>query len=124
MSEYRDPITGQPVGALTIAIVLSHVPIERHIGRKTFAVVALYGIATTVFGLSTWFPLSLAALVMLGASDAVSVVIRFTLVQIETPDEKRGRVSAINYSWSARRIRSANSNPAWSPAGSARYRRC
>lgn len=85
------------VGALTMAILLSHIPIERHIGRKMFAVVALYGIATTVFGLSTWFPLSLAALVVLGASDAVSVVIRFTLVQIETPDEKRGRVSAINY---------------------------
>ncbi len=52
---------------------------------------------TIVFGLSTWFPLSLLALACLGASDALSVVIRFSLVQIETPDEKRGRVSAINY---------------------------
>jgi MFS family permease len=60
-------------------------------------VVALYGIATITFGLSTWFPLSLLALVVLGASDAVSVVTRFSLVQIETPDDKRGRVSAINY---------------------------
>ncbi|MGH7881088.1 MAG: MFS transporter, partial [Candidatus Binataceae bacterium] len=67
------------------------------IGPKMFAVVAIYGVTTVVFGLSTWFPLSLAALVVLGAADALSVVIRFALVQIETPDEKRGRVSAINY---------------------------
>ncbi len=85
------------VGALVTAVILSHYPVERHIGRKMFAVVAIYGVATVVFGLSTWFPLSLAALVVLGASDAVSVVIRFTLVQIETPDDMRGRVSAINY---------------------------
>lgn len=85
------------VGALVTAVILSHYPVERHIGRKMFAVVAIYGVATIVFGLSTWFPLSLVALVFLGASDAVSVVIRFTLVQIETPDDMRGRVSAINY---------------------------
>jgi MFS family permease len=85
------------VGALITAIVLSRRPVERHIGTKMFAVVAIYGIATVVFGLSTWFPLSLLALAALGASDAVSVVIRFSLVQIETPDAMRGRVSAINY---------------------------
>jgi hypothetical protein len=85
------------VGALTTAIILSHYPVERHIGRKMFGVVAIYGIATIVFGVSDWFPLSLVALVFLGASDAVSVVIRFTLVQIETPEDMRGRVSAINY---------------------------
>ena len=79
------------------AIVLSRNPVERHIGRKMFAVVGIFGVATIVFGLSTWFPLSLLALAVLGASDAVSIVIRFSLVQIETPDEKRGRVSAINY---------------------------
>ena len=62
-----------------------------------FGVVAIYGIATITFALSNWFPLSLLALVALGASDAVSVVIRFTLVQIETPEDMRGRVSAINY---------------------------
>jgi len=84
-------------GALITAIILSRHPVERHIGRKMFAVVAIYGIATIAFGLSTWFPLSLLALACLGASDALSVVIRFSLVQIETPDEKRGRVSAINY---------------------------
>jgi predicted MFS family arabinose efflux permease len=60
-------------------------------------VVAIFGIATIVFALSTSFSLSLLALAVLGGSDAVSIVIRFSLVQIETPDEKRGRVSAINY---------------------------
>jgi len=85
------------VGALLTALVLSRHPVERHIGPKMFAVVAIYGVATVVFGLSTWFPLSLAALAVLGASDAVSIVIRFSLVQIETPDAMRGRVSAINY---------------------------
>jgi MFS family permease len=84
-------------GALIVAVVLSRHPIERHIGRKMFVVVALYGILTVAFGLSTSFPLSLLILAALGAADAVSVVIRFSLVQIETPDEKRGRVSAINY---------------------------
>jgi hypothetical protein len=85
------------VGALITAIALSRYPIERRLGPKMFAVVAIYGLATVVFGLSSWFPLSLAALAVLGASDAVSIVIRFSLVQIETPDAMRGRVSAINY---------------------------
>lgn len=85
------------VGALLTAVVLSNHPLEHRIGAKMFAVVAIYGIATVVFGLSTWFPLSLLALAVLGASDAVSVVIRFSLVQVETPDAMRGRVGAINY---------------------------
>lgn len=84
-------------GALITMIILSHRPVERHIGPKMFAVVGIYCVATIVFGISTWFPLSLLALAVLGASDALSVVIRFSLVQIETPDEMRGRVSAINY---------------------------
>jgi MFS family permease len=61
-----------------------------------FSCVALFGVMTIVFGLSRSFPLSLAALVGLGAGDMVSVVVRQTLVQINTPDEKRGRVSAVN----------------------------
>ena len=84
-------------GALITSIVLARYPVERHIGCKMFAVVGVFGLATIVFGLSTSFLLSLIALAALGASDAVSIVIRFSLVQIETPDEKRGRVSAINY---------------------------
>jgi len=85
------------VGALLTAVVLSRRPVERHIGPAMFAVVAIFGLATIVFGVSTSFPLSLIALAALGASDAVSIVIRFSLVQIETPDAMRGRVSAINY---------------------------
>ncbi len=84
-------------GALITALVVSRIPVERHIGHKMFAVVAIYGVTTIVFGLSSWFPLSLMALAVLGAADALSVVIRFSLVQIETPDAMRGRVSAINY---------------------------
>ena len=85
------------IGALVTSVVLANHPIERHIGVRMFTVVALYGVFTMVFALSTWLPLSMAALALLGASDSVSVVIRFSLVQIETPDAMRGRVSAINY---------------------------
>jgi Transmembrane secretion effector len=84
-------------GALITAAILSNHPVERWIGPKMFAVVAIYGLTTVVFALSDWFPLSLAALAVLGAADALSIVIRFSLVQIETPDAMRGRVSAINY---------------------------
>ena len=84
-------------GALITAVLLSRYPVERHIGPKMFAVVAIYGVTTIVFGLSTWLPLSMMALALLGAADSLSVVIRFSLVQIETPDAMRGRVSAVNY---------------------------
>jgi MFS family permease len=84
-------------GALITTVLLSRHPIERHVGLAMFVVVAIYGAATMIFAVSTFFPLSLIALAILGASDAVSVVLRFSLVQIETPDDKRGRVSAINY---------------------------
>jgi len=85
------------VGAFLTTLVLSRHPLERHVGRKMFLVVAIYGLATIVFSQSTYFPLSLLALAVLGASDSVSVVIRFSLVQLETPDTMRGRVNAINY---------------------------
>ena len=71
-------------------------PIERRVGRVMFGAVAVYGVATLVFGLSTSFAVSMAALVVAGASDMVSVVIRQSLVQLDTPDEMRGRVSAVN----------------------------
>jgi MFS family permease len=61
-----------------------------------FAAVAVFGLATMVFGLSRWLPLSMLALVVLGASDMISVVIRTSLVQLDTPDAMRGRVSAVN----------------------------
>jgi MFS family permease len=85
------------IGALVTTVALSHFPIERHVGAVMFGVVGIFGVATIVFALSTSLPLSMTALAILGAADAISVVIRFSLVQIETPDEMRGRVGAINY---------------------------
>jgi MFS family permease len=85
------------IGALVTTIALSHFPIERHVGAVMFGVVGIFGVATIVFALSTSLPLSMIALATLGAADSISVVIRFSLVQIETPDEMRGRVGAINY---------------------------
>jgi MFS family permease len=83
-------------GALLTAVILVWRPLERHAGRRMFQSVAAFGIATIGFGISTSFPLSLACLFVLGAADMVSVVIRQTLVQAETPDGMRGRVSAVN----------------------------
>ncbi len=85
------------IGALVTTVALSHFPIERHVGAVMFGVVGIFGVATIVFALSTSLPLSMTALAILGAADSISVVIRFSLVQIETPDEMRGRVGAINY---------------------------
>jgi len=84
------------IGAVTVSATLANWPLTRRIGRIMFFCVALFGVATIVFALSKSFMLSMVALAVLGASDAVSVVIRFTLVQIETPDEMRGRVNAVN----------------------------
>lgn len=84
------------LGALLMAILIAHLPPMRRSGRKLFLSVAGFGIATIVFGLSKSFALSLAMLFSLGALDAVSMVIRSTLVQVRTPDEMRGRVSAVN----------------------------
>jgi hypothetical protein len=61
-----------------------------------FAAVGVFGLATIVFGVSRLLPLSIAALIVLGAADVVSVVVRFALVQLRTPDSMRGRVSAVN----------------------------
>ncbi|MER2606340.1 MAG: MFS transporter [Siculibacillus sp.] len=84
------------VGAAATAFVLAHRPLTRNSGKWMFAAVGLFGLATIGFGLSTSLPLSLAFLTVLGASDMVSVFVRLTLVQHDTPDEMRGRVSAVN----------------------------
>ncbi|MGH8353933.1 MAG: MFS transporter [Pseudomonas sp.] len=84
------------VGALLMAVWLARFPIARHVGRNMFVSVAIFGVATIAFGLSTSFWFSLAVLVLLGAADMVSLVIRGAFVQLETPDEMRGRVSAVN----------------------------
>ncbi|HVV28568.1 MAG TPA: MFS transporter [Rhizomicrobium sp.] len=83
-------------GAFTMAFTLTRWPIRAHVGARMFAAVAVFGIATIVFGLSTWFPLSLLALYVLGASDMVSVNIRGSLIQLSTPDAMRGRVSSVS----------------------------
>ena len=84
------------VGAFATAFFLTQYPIKQHVGAKMFGAVAIFGVATIVFGFSTWFPVSLAALFVLGASDMVSVNIRSSLIQLSTPDSMRGRVSAVS----------------------------
>jgi MFS family permease len=84
------------VGALLLAAWIARYPIEKRVGLKLFIAVAIYGLAILVFAFSQNFALSLFALGVSGAADMVSVVVRQTLVQIETPDAMRGRVSAVN----------------------------
>jgi len=84
------------VGALAMALYLARRPLKRRAGSLMFAAVALFGIATIVFGVSRSFALSLVALAVMGAADMVSVVVRSSLVQLKTPDAMRGRVSAVN----------------------------
>lgn len=84
------------IGALLMAVVLAHLSPFRRAGRMLLGSVFGFGLVTIIFGLSRWLWLSLLMLVLLGALDNISVVIRQTLVQIRTPDHLRGRVSAIN----------------------------
>ncbi|WP_341521333.1 MFS transporter [Pseudomonas sp. G.S.17] len=84
------------VGALGMSLWLAHFNVERNVGRVMFTAVGVFGVATIAFGLSTSFWFSLAVLVVLGAADMISMVIRASFVQLETPDEMRGRVSAVN----------------------------
>jgi len=84
------------VGALAVSIYLARRPLRRAVGRKMFRAVLIFGAGTIVFGLSRSFAFSLAALILLGGADIISVVIRQSLVQMGTPDAMRGRVSAVN----------------------------
>ncbi|MCB2061254.1 MAG: MFS transporter [Novosphingobium sp.] len=84
------------VGAALVAIWFSWRPLERDVGVKMLLAVAAYGAATLAFGLSRYFALSLGLLIMLGAADMVSVYVRNSLIQLNTPDNVRGRVSAIS----------------------------
>jgi MFS family permease len=88
--------TAPGLGAALTALVLAFWPIVRRVGRWMFGGVILFGAATVALGLSRSFPLSLAALVLMGTGDMISVYIRHMLVQLETPDAIRGRVSAVN----------------------------
>jgi MFS family permease len=90
-------LRGAPAaGAAVTGVLLARWPIDGRAGRKMLACVALFGVATVVFGLSRSFVLSMLALVVVGAADMVSVVVRSALVQLATPDAMRGRVSAVN----------------------------
>ena len=83
-------------GALSMALLQAHAPPFRRAGRAMLVAVAGFGVATIVFGLSKSFPLSLAMLFCMGAFDNISVIVRHSLVQLLTPDNMRGRVSAVN----------------------------
>ena len=90
-------LRGAPAaGALAMSLALTRWPIVRGAGPRLLWAVLVYGVATAVFGLSTSFLLSMAMLAITGAADMVSIVVRQTLVQLETPDAMRGRVSAVN----------------------------
>ncbi|MDR6831986.1 MFS transporter [Sphingopyxis sp. BE259] len=84
------------VGAAVVALGLAFRPIERNVGVKMLWAVAVFGAGTVAFGLSTNFFLSLALLVLMGAADMFSVFVRGTLIQLNTPDHMRGRVSAVS----------------------------
>ncbi len=84
------------VGGLAGALLLTQVPIRRHAGAKLLVAVAVFGLSIIVFGASTSFLLSLAALFVMGAADSISVYVRSNLVQVITPDDMRGRVGAVN----------------------------
>jgi hypothetical protein len=79
-----------------MSIVITRWPIQRHVGYKLLAAVAVFGLALIVFGMSDSFVLSMVALAVSGAADNISVVTRLTLMQLETPDDMRGRVAAVN----------------------------
>ncbi len=85
------------VGALLMTMVLARHTINRRVGLRMFQAVIVFGVATVVFAISHWMWLSLLALAVLGAADTISVVIRFSLVQLSTPDAMRGRVGAVNF---------------------------
>jgi MFS family permease len=85
------------VGALLMTALLARYTINHRVGMRMFQAVIVFGVATVVFALSQWMWLSVLALAVLGAADTISVVIRFSLVQLATPDEMRGRVGAVNF---------------------------
>jgi MFS family permease len=83
-------------GALVVSLLLARYPLHRKAGHRLFVCVGLFGVATIVFGLSRNIYLSLAALAIAGAADMISVVVRSSVLQLATPPEMRGRVSAVN----------------------------
>jgi MFS family permease len=91
------PLRAAPaVGATLTAILFSIRPLKTDVGVKMLGAVVIFGAATAIFGISSWFPLSLAMLAVLGAADMFSVYIRQSLIQLHTPDAMRGRVAAVS----------------------------
>jgi len=88
--------TAPAVGALIMSMVLAYYPLKKAFGPILFGALGIFGLATMLFAISTNLIISLVALLIIGASDVVSVVIRSSLVQLQTPDEMRGRVNAVN----------------------------
>ncbi|MBX9760752.1 MAG: MFS transporter [Beijerinckiaceae bacterium] len=84
------------IGAVVMGLLIARLPVQSKAGSKMLIAVGIYGMAAVLFGLSPWFILSVICLIVMGASDQVSVVIRHTMVQSDTPDEMRGRVAAVN----------------------------
>lgn len=84
------------VGSVLMALFLAHRPLKDRVGRKMFLAVIVFGLATIAFALSTSFAMAIGALIVLGTADTISVVVRGALVQLNTPDEMRGRVSSVN----------------------------
>jgi len=90
------PLRAAPAaGAAVTALLLAVRPLSRRVGPVMFVGVAVFAVATVVFGYSRSMPLSLAALAVLGAADMLSVYVRSSLIQLHTPDEMRGRVSSV-----------------------------
>ncbi len=88
--------TAPSAGAAIVAVILARQQLQRHAGLWMFACVALFGVATVVFGLSENYYLSLLALVVVGGADMVSVYVRSAMIQLATPDHMRGRVGSLN----------------------------
>jgi len=88
--------TSPAIGAVAMSLVLGRFPLTRRVGAIMLVAVGIFGLATIVFAVSTNIALSVAMLLVLGAADTISVVVRTSLVQLLTPDAMRGRVNAIN----------------------------
>ncbi len=88
--------TAPAIGALIVSMVLAYFPLTKSVGITLFGALAVFGLATMLFAVSTNLIVSLFALLLIGGSDVISMVIRSSLVQLQTPDELRGRVNAVN----------------------------
>ncbi len=110
------------IGALIVSVALVRAPLAHNVGRTMYVCVAVFGVATIIFGLSQSFTLSLIALMVIGGADMISVIIRTYLIQLETPDHMRGRVSAVNSLFTSTstgpRSFSIWATPAWQAAKS------